>query len=286
MIEISIPGVEEKTKNTKDLIFNILILEHPLSMIELTKKIRKSYNLSITYQAVRKAVNSLTFHKILSKKNKKYELNKEWILKLKNLFDKFLLEYEGGKKAYIFTQNQANEDYAIYTFNNLFDLDNFWGDVMRQWANNTKFNEPKETVGVFHYSFWFLINLGRETEMFHQFTKKGIKMYMISFNDFPLNRWGVKTYNELGIKSRVKRDDESKEGMDITIMGDTIIQVNYPSEIISKLRNFYKKYKNPQEMNLKEIAEIVHEPCEIKFMIFKNPAIAKNLREKYKRLLR
>ena len=69
MLELNIPQSGEETKNTKDLIFSILTIETNLSLIELTKRIRKDYNISITYQAVRKAVDNLIQQKVLKKIN-------------------------------------------------------------------------------------------------------------------------------------------------------------------------------------------------------------------------
>ena len=98
MLELTIPQAGEKAKNIKDLIFTILTQEEDLSLIELTNIIKNQYVLNVTYQAVRKAVNTLEQQDILFKKGKKYSLNKEWVLKTKAFFDTLAVTHESGKR--------------------------------------------------------------------------------------------------------------------------------------------------------------------------------------------
>ena len=77
MLELSIPQLGEESKNVKDLVFTILSHEQPLSIIQLTNKIKKQYRVNITYQAVRKAVDMLVEKEALTKKGKVYSINKK-----------------------------------------------------------------------------------------------------------------------------------------------------------------------------------------------------------------
>ena len=74
MIELSIPQKGEETRNVKDLVFTILTEEKNLSLIELTNRIQRNYNISVTYQAVRKAVDKLNQQGVLEKIGKKYKI--------------------------------------------------------------------------------------------------------------------------------------------------------------------------------------------------------------------
>ena len=83
MIELTIPQLGEENRNVKDLVFTLLSVEQPLSIIELTKKIQKNYNIRITYQAVRKAVNTLEKQGVLGKESKKYRIDKQYYVNFK-----------------------------------------------------------------------------------------------------------------------------------------------------------------------------------------------------------
>ncbi len=282
MIELSIPQLGEDTKNVKDLVFTILTAEQPLSIIELSNKIRKNYNVSVTYQAVRKAIDTLHSQGVLIKTKKKYSIDRKWALKLKSFFDKLLATYECKTTVKLFNTELAKEDYAVYTLNSLFDLDNFWGDLQMYLADHE--NSNKVFYSSTHYNWWMLINLGRETKHFEQFRSKKIKMYCIFRNKLPLNLWAEMVYKELGAMTAIKTMKDEEQTVDINILGDTVIQVKYPKNIINKIKRFYHKYKNTSEMSLTDITKIVHEPCEIKLIMFKNPTIAQNLRDTYMRM--
>lgn len=282
MIELSIPQFGEDTKNVKDLVFTILTTEQPLSIIELSNRIRKSYNVSVTYQAVRKAIDTLHSQGVLIKAKKKYSIDRTWALKLKSFFDNLLATYECKTTVKLFNTELAKEDYAVYTLNSLFDLDNFWGDVQMYWADHEKTN--RNFYSYTYYNWWMLINLGRETKHFEQFRSKKINLYCIFRNKFPLNLWAEKVYKDLGAKTVIKAVKDEEQIVDINILGDTVVQVKYPKKIIGKVKEFYRRYKNTSEMSLKEITQIVHEPCDIKLIMFKNPTIAQNLRESYMRM--
>ena len=284
MIELSLPQPEEDSRNVKDLVFTLLTQEQPLSIIELTRKIQKSHNLRVSYQAVRKAVNTLEKKSLLEKSGKEYSLSKQWLLNLKGFIDSLLLKYETGKEISTFTQEVGKENYAVYTFGNLLDLDNFWGDMQTYWLSHLKKDSEKEVVMYCHYNWWMLINLGRETKIFQQFVKK-CPVYVLCFRDIPLNKWAMEIYKDLRIRTKTMEDKGTDETVGINILGDTVIQVKYSAAIIKKIKDVFEKHKNTQQIGMREITKLAHEPCEIKFIVFKNQAIAKDLRETYKKMV-
>lgn len=279
MIQLSIPQVGEESRNIKDLVFTLLSQEQPLSLIELTNKIKRQYAIGVTYQAVRKAVDTLRRSQVLAKTDKKYAINKAWVLEMKSFFDHFLTTYESKTSIKRFSIELAKEEYAVYTFTNLLDLDNFWGDIMLYWAHHEK--QDKSYLSIVHYNWWLTINLGKETKIFDDFKKLGIKSHFVISHDVPLNRWAATIYHELNVKTILKSLKLNDPLVDINIMGNTVIQVKYPSKIMHQIKQLFEKYKTIQEMSSKEVTALAHEQCEIKFIMFKNPTIAKNLRETY-----
>lgn len=284
MLELSIPQPGEEARQAKDLVFTILSQEQPLSIIELFRRIKRKHNLSITYQAVRKAVNALEEQGVLLKEEKKYRISKEWVLKLKAFFDNLLATYERGKRVHSFRQELMKEDYAVYTFNNLLDLDNFWSDIISHWASHLKKGENAIFFSHYNYGFWFLINLGNETKLYEHVIEQGGKPHMLMLKDTPLNRWGMALYEGIGARIRIIEDHALDETTDLNLLGDTVLQVKYPKGIVQKMRTIFEKYHSTQDLSLQEITRLAHEPCEIKIILFKNPAVAKDLWERYRPL--
>jgi hypothetical protein len=280
MIELSIPQKGEETRNVKDLVFTILTEEHPLSIIEITNKIQKIYNISTTYQGVRKAVDKLHEQNVLIKKGKKYELNKSWVLQLRSFFDKILTNYDKGS-IYNFKRDLAKENYAVYTFYSLWELDKFWADILMYLVNNLEKDEPKFSMNYGHYTWWMLINLASEINYIDFYKKKKVDTYFLWLRDLPLNMWSAKIYKAQGHKCIVKEIPEIDETIAVNTVGDTIIQVKYSKDIVKKVKSFFEKYSSVQDMSMKEITEIAHSKCEIKFIVFKNKPMAENLNKTY-----
>jgi len=245
--------------------------------------VRKEYNLQITYQAVRKAVDVLSKQGVLTKKDKRYDLNKEWLLKTKTFFDKLLTTYETGKGVPNFTSELVKENYAVYSFRNLFELDNFWADIMYYWADHLKAGEERKVLCSVYYAWWPIINLGSETKLYEYFNKKGIRTKFIFLRNLPLNNWGASFYKTVCTDTKVIEKKEDGEMVDVNILGDLILQVKYPDTLSKKIKAFFEKYKNTQEMSMKEITKLAHESHDIKFIVFKNQTMAKSLRETYEK---
>ena len=282
MIELSIPQPGETSKQAKDLVFTILTKEKALSLIQLYNEIKKNYNVSITYQAVRKAVELMVEQQILIKQGKHYSLSKKWVLELKSFFDNLLTSFDASKPVHSFSNELIKDNYASYTFNSLFDLDIFWGNILTYLADNIKSNEEKIAMNYGHYIWWMLINLGRETQIYNHYSKKNIKLYFLWFRDLPLNHFFSDIYSKMGHESLVKEQDVNPE-IAFNTVGDTVVEVHYPKEIVKSLKNFFEKYSSLKEANMKEITDIVHKPCKIKLIIYKNKELAESINQRFLR---
>jgi len=281
MLELSIPQPGEETKTVKDMAFTVLTTERELSLIELTRRIQKSYNVGATYQAVRKAVNALTEQRVLKKNGKRYTINKDWILKTRTFFDRLHTQFSTGKQVHRFTEELAKEGYAVYTLNSLFELDNFWGEAMHHWTEHLKPGDNKRIVCYGHYAWWMLINLGAETKIIENYIEKKIPFKLILLRDRPLNRWAAGVYNGIGARAIVKELPDVDESIAVNVLGDTIIQVRYPKKIVDSIREFFAENERPESMDTVRLTKLAHEPAEMTFIMFRNATIAKSLYDTY-----
>ena len=277
MIELSLPELGKESKSAKDLVINVLLEESPLSLMQLYNNIKKNYNISITYQAVRKAGELLLKKEILKKNNRSYSLNKSWFIKLKSFVDKVLISNVNTNLKQ-FKTAFSEKNYCVFTLNSLFELDNFWGDVLKYLVNNIK-SEKKLSINIGVYAWWMIINLGRESDLFHYFAKQNIKTYFIFFNQNLINQYAKQIYESLGHNVRLAKI-KSNNCLAVNTIGDTIIQVEYPKKIMGQIKKYFENYsiENP---NLPLITKIIHSKCEIQFAIFKNKEFAENFNEKY-----
>lgn len=73
-----------KKRNVRESIISALSREFPLSIRKLYNKIKKDYNLGVTYQAVYKLVKEMLGDGILEGTDKEYRLNVNWIKALED----------------------------------------------------------------------------------------------------------------------------------------------------------------------------------------------------------
>jgi predicted transcriptional regulator len=282
MIELHIPQAGEETRQAKDLVFSVLANEQPLSAIGLVNIIKRQHNANLTYQAIKKAIDALVAKRVLEKQGKSYSISKAWLLDLKSTVDTLLATHEGGRGVHAISASAVAGDYAVYTFTNLIDLDNFWDDLLMHIADNLE-GEPRTFISRSHYCWWLLINLGRETKLFDHFKKRKIASHVLLMRNLPLNRWGREYYAQQYCKSSILDDKRVDERIQLNVIGDTVIQAHHSPQIAKKLRRFFETYKSTQEMSVKEITRLANERCDIKFVVFKNAEMARDLREKYSR---
>ncbi|MBU0635565.1 hypothetical protein KKE06_00905 [Candidatus Micrarchaeota archaeon] len=89
--------IQDEVK-TSGVIQSILGTEWPLGIKQIHEK-TKRLGKNCCYQAIFKALRELENKKIVEKNNKKYQLNKEWILETDRKIQKLKLNYEIENKT-------------------------------------------------------------------------------------------------------------------------------------------------------------------------------------------
>jgi hypothetical protein len=270
-----------RPEGTKEFVFQILLTEFPLTVSELTVKIKDRFHVTLTYQAVRKAVSALVTAQVLLKQDKTYSINKNWLLQTKATIDELLLCYERGAAGHTFNENLATQGYSTYTARTLFELDNFWGETL---LDLSKEYDPKETNCIhacWHYAWWMVINLGQETNLFRTIQKRGYHVYQRIFSDTPLNRWAAKIYNDIGVKTTISKGPKLDEQIAYNFIGDHVIQAHVSESALVKIRDIFRRCTSIQELKSTAITELAHDEQRITFTVFKNAEIAHQLKSIY-----
>lgn len=266
-------------KSVKEAAMEVLGEEYPLSLIEIKKRVYGKYFLDVSFQAVRKAVNSLLNEGIVERKGKEYSLNRKWIKEQKNLFDSLSREYSVKSGARRKQVSIKGKNFEEFTLNNLYELDNFWADIMMEWADNIGKNEKRIHVGKNHYAWWFLLNYGSETHLHEYYRKKGVKRFIIFVNDNPLNRWAVKNYRGLGAECKIEKiTQEGTDYIDLCLQGNLLTAAYYPKDIAKELDKFFKKYGSVNDANVRELQKLAKKKSKIILRTIRDEAVAEGIR--------
>ena len=275
VLPLTLPTLNNPS-STKDRVFIILSSQYPLSLIEISNKIKKTFNISVSFQSVRKAVLQLEEEKVLVKEGKKFSFNKDWILSF--------IKFGNILQKHYFSTNKSSSRLEIgsnvteYTLNSLVDLDYIWNGLIRKALSDK--NSPKIiTFKAVH--FWFLIaTLAQETELMKEMIKKRIKLYYICYGKTSLDKWTVDMYKQIGVHCISKPKPKGfKDGLNIGTYGDYIIQTEHPKEITNKINSFFSRCKKIEDASLTSITDIVTMKKEIVLQSIYNPVIAESIRK-------
>lgn len=108
----------KQIKNLKECIIAILSQKWPLSAKKLYYTVKRQYRLSVTYQAVYKAVKELSDSGVTLNQKKLYRLNPTWIKTNVDFFNSLEASYdmEGGKYMYKSSDRIGGLHYIKYKF--------------------------------------------------------------------------------------------------------------------------------------------------------------------------
>ncbi len=276
MIEIAVPefNLKNKEKTTKDLVFSILVEESPKTLTQLHREIKKRYGISVSFQAVIKAINSLLSHDIIIKEARLYSLNKDWIFETRNFFDKIYSEQFKVNRP--MKKIELGKDVTIYTVHNLLELDKLWNDLLTNWAKHEA--KDKRNVWKGRHCWWLIPRL-QEEDILHDFLlKQNIKTYNLVFNKTLLDKLSLRYYANKGEYIKSIKKDKSLN-VDLSAFGEYILKCEIPQDIYNKLEKIYQKTKKIQDLNLKEVLDIFKENSEIEVTLIKDKFLADKIKE-------
>jgi len=274
-VEIVLPEINSRKKNVKDLVFSVLLDCNPKTLTQLHREIKQKYNISVSFQAVLKAVNILYSEGILSKEGKFYSINKRWIFETRNFFDKIYMEHFSVKKP--MKKIEMGKDVTIYTVSNLFELDRLWWDLLMNWAKNEK--EDKRNVFRGSHCWWLLLRLYEDFLLQEIFDQNKIKTYNLISKNTPLDKVSVKYHKSRGIFAKINTKIKEKINSDISSFGAFLLKCEIPIFLYQKLEKIYIKSKSLQDLDLKEITDIFNENTEIELRVIKDKFLADKVKE-------
>lgn len=276
-LEITLPF--GKKNNLKNMVFSILINEYPLKLIELTNIIRKRYGRSVTFQAVRKAVMELVEEQVLMRKEHAFLINKEWILDTKKTIDKLYSEFSQEKKVPREAESISGE-ISVFTFHSLKEMIQFWQAIIDDWYLKTKHIEHPINCHQAAHVWEVALFPVEEQKVMTQLIKKGVKCYSVTTSNTPLDKHASKFYKSIGIKTAINTTNNSYDrGYYVGTYGETIVETRYPQKLVKQLDEFYKKNTKIEDIDIKQLSDIVGMKIEIKLTVIKNLQMAKQINE-------
>ncbi len=265
-----IPDIENKPKNTKDAVINILTYEWPITLRQIYYKIKKQYGYSSSYQSVYKAVKELKEGHVLLEGEKKYEINVGWIKKLQSFTDIVETNYYATEKLQNISglkDSKASQDLIILTFETLFDAEKYLYYFMK-----TELLKKKNQIICFQLTNEWrpLFYLRAEYNYYKRLQKLGHKFYFLCSGETSLEKKYREFYLSFGANYRTIKSEHPDETISFS---HYFIQIFIPEHLKNQIK---KHLKNENVLGLLKTLE---EKSSIKLVINKDEELADSFKK-------
>jgi hypothetical protein len=279
-LEITDTRYGKAKKTLYDIIILILAKEYPLTIGEVTKRLRTEFKISVTFQAVSKSLKILVERGVLAIKDKKFLLEKNYILEQKRLTDQFLRNYFASERENKSINNLSkDEEHTTYYFDNLIQLDKFWGEIIMDWARNLKPSDEHSYFFRGPHCWYPLGHAGVESDFLNELKDCKVQCYYMTLNNTLLDKWLVNCYTDHGAKYLIEsQSSKDLASTAISVFGDLIIQMEYPPELYREMDDYYQKATSFTTMRLSRIAKLLKQKTKIKLTVMHNKMLASSLK--------
>lgn len=252
--------------NTRELIIDILSREWPLSAKKIHSIIKRNNIKHITYHTMYEILQDLVEKGIVQKNKVTYSLDKKWINIQLQRFQKINDSYEDNKPMRIIDKKTTE-----IKVNSIEELHKF---ILKN--NDTNFfSENTKTFFMKCQHIWGGFYNKEDKEILRKTFKNG--SYIIAkHNDF-LDKEILKFYKSIGAKVKLGCDINSS---DTIIIGDCVIQIYFPNELINKIEKVHTGKLTLSKM--RESKKIYEETHDIDILVIRNDRISETLKKEIK----
>ncbi|MFC2143341.1 HAD family hydrolase [Candidatus Aenigmatarchaeota archaeon] len=267
----------EKEGSVKNLVIRILSNKWPLTAKKIYNIIKNRYNYNVSYQAVHKAIKQLVGDGILSKNNKEVSINLEWIENLKTFSENVRKHYLKGSPLFLPGLKEFREEGEVKTFifDNLKDADTYRKQLQREFILDK--SRKNSYCGMSFHLKSPLIFSEQSLKSLRMVKEHKVKCFIIVKGDSAIDKWCANYYKKdfIDVKTNVKFHGDC----DVMVLDDIITQMYIPNKIQQDMDKFHLYTKNVSEIDIPEMNKNIFEiKAKIKFVVFRNPDIAEQLR--------
>ncbi|MBP7708352.1 hypothetical protein KA107_01600 [Candidatus Pacearchaeota archaeon] len=267
----------KKDSTTKDQIINILGYEWPLSAKKIYFLLKRKHRLTISYQAVYKAIQEMCDDKILQKTKKDYQLDLTWVKKVHDETDMIRVNYYAIQKAAILEgKGNSNSEIKILAFKTWFDMEKYLYYLQK---NSILGSTKKEDIFFCHSHEWRpLFYLRAEYNWIKKLTGQGNRIYTLCSGNTLIDKTMAKFYSSAG--SNILLNSSYSEEFETMVYQDNVINIYLPNDLRKLLNDYFSCLKNMGEIDFNYLIQNIFEKeCQIKVIVNKDAELATQIKK-------
>ncbi len=249
-MKLTIP-IMGKPKTVKDTVIGVLSREWPLTARKIYNKVRKTYGLDVTYQAVHKALIEMLEENVLMREGRDYSISIEWVRNNKQFYERLEAKREGS--GHPTPEDIFNEEVTKLEFENLYDyyshiLEFSWYIAATPDPITHRIEGPVSAQ--LYHIFWILAATKNQEEGLRYIMKLSPESYFVCKGDTTTDRLLAKYFESLG--ANVKTGVKCAELCDILAGGGIVIQTYFTRSLKRELDTLYKNFGNVTKTGIKK----------------------------------
>ena len=276
-MDLTLENLDIGKEKVKDVVIKILSHEWPLTIKKIYYKIKKEYNLGVSYQAVHKVVNQLVEKKVLEKSKKEYHISLEWVENLGSLAKNLKESYSKNKPLILhgLVDFEEKEDYVTLDFETLGDAENYRKKLQAEYMLKPHPKPPY--CGETAHLKSPLVYSEKSINVLNLVESSKTDCYIIVRGDSEVDKYCARYYRNSLV--RVRTGVDYKANCEVMVIGEVIFQEYIPESTLSMLDELYKKTQDISEINISRFFNEIYNRKEVvKVIVYKNKEIANELR--------
>lgn len=270
--------LSNQPKNAKSAIIQKLSKQWPLTAKQLTHSVQREYGMSITYQAVHKALGELEKENALIKEKNEWKLNPEWLQQHHTFIEHAIQKYQGKKNHYSIDLNKTEPQY--FEFDSLTD---FSVETAKLVADKVLCKNGEIAIFVLEYGWWTLKFRFEHLQLLFKLMTSAPKSINFVRRQTPFGQWLQDQYARAGGISK-KNGNKIDIEEDLLLQGDWIVEVQFSPEAKKIITRYWNKWKNLEDC-FREFGLKKEPQMEIHVKVTKNPQLANFMRKQFDKYL-
>lgn len=260
------------SKGVKPEIVKVLALEFPLNARQVFQRI-KDKGVTVSYQAVHKALGLLEAEGVVCKEKQGYVLNQKWILSNKQFFEQTEAKY-AGKSTLSFKDVPLGSSVSL-------SFDSYWNAliwILYEMKRVYEERKKHDVIAVYFFHPWPLTALSKDDYEKLKVVMNVGEHYAICPNQNPLDCLLLDFWRKIG-KIVENTLEVNRECESITAY-EYLVQIYLSKKLRKKLDEFYEKEEKLDAHSLDKLYKIIYDDkSKTDLVVIRNSEIANNARE-------
>lgn len=203
-------------------------------------------------------------------------LNTSWIKKIKDMFETADSKYLSGQRSFDALRLEDGESLS-YMFNNLNNLDIFWGHSQNIFLHNSHSNEA---VYCYDPHYWlYLARNESEIELLNQISKNKRQFFMNVGYSYFLDKIIKKNFRSDYLQYNHNRISD-KNNYYVTVIGDYITEVYLDKKTSNIINEFYEKTSELNDSVISFLKKLLSKKIRSRIKITRNSIKSAALKKK------